>query len=81
MRPSGFVMTMILIGLGTGGCSFSRNDTSAYAKADDNDLTGSIARLAKEAVPTETKRDQCVVMRPNGAVVVRHWIIALFGGA
>jgi surface antigen len=54
MRPSGFVMTMILIGLGTGGCSFSRNDTSAYAKADDNDLTGSIARLAKEAAPTET---------------------------
>ncbi|MCK1651511.1 hypothetical protein IVA88_08665 [Bradyrhizobium sp. 149] len=47
-------MTIILIGLGTGGCSFSRNDKSAYAKADDSDLTGSIAMLAKEAAPTET---------------------------
>jgi surface antigen len=54
MRPSGFVMTMILIGLGAGGCSFSRNETSAYAKADDSDFTGSIARPAKEAAPTET---------------------------
>lgn len=44
IRPSGFVMTMILIGLGSSGCSFSRNDTRAYAKADDSDLTGSIAR-------------------------------------
>ena len=36
-------MTIILIGLGTGGCSFSRGDKSAYAKAEDSDLTGSIA--------------------------------------
>jgi surface antigen len=54
IRPSGFVMTIILIGLGAGGCSFSRNDKSAYAKADDSDLTGSIARPAKDAPPTET---------------------------
>ncbi|MDE5443047.1 hypothetical protein GWG65_16605 [Bradyrhizobium sp. CSA207] len=54
MRPSGFVMTMILIGLGAGGCSFSRSESSAYAKADDSDLTGSIVRAAKEAAPTET---------------------------
>ncbi|QQO13283.1 hypothetical protein JJB99_28340 [Bradyrhizobium diazoefficiens] len=47
-------MTMILIGLGAGGCSFSRNDSSAYAKADDGDLTGSIARPAKDAPPSET---------------------------
>ncbi|UFW51939.1 MULTISPECIES: RT0821/Lpp0805 family surface protein [Bradyrhizobium] len=45
-------MTIILIGLGAGGCSFSRNDKTAYAKADDSDLTGSIAR--KDAPPTET---------------------------
>ena len=43
---------MMLIGLGAGGCSFSRNDKTAYAKADDSDLTGSIAR--KDAPPTET---------------------------
>jgi hypothetical protein len=54
MRPSGLAMTMILIGLGAGGCSLSRNDTKAYAKADDNDLTGSIARPAREAPPTDT---------------------------
>ena len=54
IRPSGFAMTVILIGFGTGGCSFSRNDTSAYAKAADSDLTGSIMRPAKDAAPTET---------------------------
>ena len=37
-------MTVILIGFGTGGCSFSRNDTSAYAKAADSDLTGRNAK-------------------------------------
>ncbi|WP_445819550.1 RT0821/Lpp0805 family surface protein [Bradyrhizobium sp. ISRA442] len=48
-------MTMILIGLGTGGCSFSRNDTGGpFAKADEGDLTGSITRSAKDAAPTET---------------------------
>ncbi len=47
-------MTIILVGLGAGGCSFSRTDQSAYAKADDSDLTGSIARPAKDAPPTET---------------------------
>ncbi|MEY9883323.1 surface antigen [Bradyrhizobium sp. USDA 328] len=54
IRPSGLGVTMILIGLGTGGCSFSRNDMSAYARTDDSDLTGSIARPARDAAPTET---------------------------
>ena len=53
MRSSPFVMTMILIGLGAAGCSMSRTDTNAYAKADDGDLTGSITR-PKDAAPTET---------------------------
>ncbi|SFV16811.1 outer membrane surface antigen [Bradyrhizobium arachidis] len=52
IHRSGLVVTIILIGLGAGGCSFSRNDKTAYAKADDSDLTGSIAR--KDAPPTET---------------------------
>jgi surface antigen len=47
-------MTTILIALSAGGCSLSRNDGNAYAKAEDGDLTGSIARPAKPAVPTET---------------------------
>ncbi|KYH00932.1 signal peptide protein [Bradyrhizobium sp. DOA1] len=46
-------MTMILIGCGAGGCSFSRSDGSAYAKAEDNDLTGSITRPTN-GPPTET---------------------------
>lgn len=54
MRPTGLAITMILIGLGAGGCSFPRNGISAYAKVDDSDLTGSIAPSAKEAAPTET---------------------------
>lgn len=52
MRLSGLAVTMILIGLGAGGCSLSRTD--AYAQADDSDLTGSIARPAREAAPTES---------------------------
>ena len=54
IRPSSLVTTIILIGLGAGGCSFSRGDKSAYAKADDSDLTGSITVPAKDAPPTET---------------------------
>lgn len=52
MRLSGLAVTMILIGLGAGGCSLSRTD--AYAQTDDSDLTGSIARPAREAAPTES---------------------------
>jgi surface antigen len=53
MRPSGLAVTMILIGLGAGGCSLSRTDAGAYPKAEDGDLTGSIAR-PKDVAPTET---------------------------
>src|SRR5215471_16539298 len=47
IRPTSLVMTMILIGLGTGGCSLSRNDGGALAggplaKMDKSDVTGSI---------------------------------------
>ena len=38
---------MILIGLGAGGCSLSRNDGDAFAKMDDSEVTGSIARPAR----------------------------------
>ncbi|MGY8668212.1 RT0821/Lpp0805 family surface protein [Bradyrhizobium sp. UFLA05-109] len=55
IRPSSLVMTMILIGLGTGGCSFSRNDggilaKGPFAKMDESDVTGSITSRA----PTES---------------------------
>ena len=54
IRPAGAVVTLILIGLGSGGCSMSRGD-GALAKMDDKDkeVTGSIG-LAPTPVPTET---------------------------
>jgi hypothetical protein len=48
----GAVMTAILIGIGSGGCSLSRGD-GAFAKMDDNEVTGSIGP-AKPPVPTES---------------------------
>ena len=47
-------MTLILIGVGSGGCSFSRGD-GAYAKMESDDLTGSVgAAQASPPIPTET---------------------------
>ena len=47
-------MTLLLVGLGAGGCSFSRGD-GAFAKMDDNEVTGSLgAGQAGPPVPTET---------------------------
>ena len=52
--PAGAVMTLILIGVGTGGCSMSRTD-GAFAKMGDGDMTGSIgAAQASAPAPTET---------------------------
>ena len=52
-------MTMILIGLGAGGCSVSRNDGSAlavgpFAKMDDSDVTSSITGQARDTAPTDS---------------------------
>jgi hypothetical protein len=52
--PAGAVMTLILIGIGSGGCSLSRTD-SAFAKMGDNDVTGSIGPApARPPAPTES---------------------------
>ena len=51
--PRGAVMTLILIGLGSGGCSLSRPD--AYARMDAPDVTGSLSKQPGTApVPTES---------------------------
>lgn len=51
--PSGAVMTLILIGLGSGGCSMSRPD--AYARMSAADVTGSLGKQPGTApVPTES---------------------------
>jgi surface antigen len=52
--PAGAVMTLILIGAGSGGCSLSRTD-GAFAKMDDNEVTGSTgAAQASAPAPTES---------------------------
>jgi hypothetical protein len=48
-------MTLILIGVGVGGCSMSRTD-SAFAKMDDGEPTGSVAP-AKPHAPLPTDAD------------------------
>jgi surface antigen len=53
MRPAGAVMTLILIGVGSSGCSLSRSDS--MAKMDDKDMTGSIVAVPANApAPTES---------------------------
>ena len=52
--PAGAVVTLFLIGVGSGGCSFSRGD-AAFAKMDDNEVTGSLkSGPSGPPVPTET---------------------------
>ncbi len=51
--PTGAAMTLILIGLGSGGCSLSRPD--AYARMNAADVTGSLAKQpATPPAPTES---------------------------
>ncbi len=45
------MLTLILIGSGSGGCSLSRTD--AFARMDDSEATGSLGQGAEKA-PTET---------------------------
>ena len=53
IHPAGAVVTLILIGVGAGGCSLSRSD--AFAKIDDKDVTGSISPTPVSAVmPTDS---------------------------
>jgi surface antigen len=57
MRPAGAVITLILVGVGSGGCSLSRID-GAFAKMQKPEVTGTlgIAGLGTVggAVPTES---------------------------
>jgi 17 kDa outer membrane surface antigen len=49
-------MTLILIGLSSGGCSLSRTD-GAFARMDDKDVTGSIAAARPASAPAPTEGD------------------------
>jgi surface antigen len=50
ISPVGAVVTLILIGLGAGGCSLSHT-RGAFAGMDENEVTGSIA--ANDPAPTD----------------------------
>jgi surface antigen len=49
----GAVMSLILIGVVTGGCSLSRPE-AAFARMEDHELTASIGAAAGGSAPTET---------------------------
>jgi surface antigen len=54
ISPADAVMILILIGLGAGGCSLNRADSS-FARMGDGDVTGSIgAAQASGPAPTES---------------------------
>jgi surface antigen len=50
---AGAVMTLFLIGVGSGGCSLSRPE-AAFAKMDDNEATGAVGGGQGEPVPTDS---------------------------
>ena len=47
-------MTMILLGLGSSGCSLSRSDGSAFARMEEKEVTGTVTPPASPPVPTES---------------------------
>ena len=54
--PAGAVMTLILIGMGSGGCSLSRSDAS-FARIEGKDVTGSIGAAQPASGPAPTESD------------------------
>jgi surface antigen len=46
-------MTLILLGVGSGGCSLARTD-GAFAKMDDNEVTSSLVTQTGGPAPTES---------------------------
>ena len=69
-------MTLILIGLGSGGCSLSRTD-GAFARMDDRDVTGS---LGSAPAPSPTDGDLAFARNAASDVLTKgdkdssqHW--------
>jgi surface antigen len=67
--PAGAVMTLILIGVGAGGCSMSRPDHS-FARMDNNDVTGSIG-AAEASGPAPTDSDLAFARNAASDVLAR----------
>jgi surface antigen len=62
-------MTLILIGVGAGGCSLNRTDSS-FARMDDSDVTGSIS-AAKSKGPAPTESDLAFARNAASDVLTR----------
>jgi surface antigen len=58
-------LILILIGIGSGGCSLSRTDR-AFAKMDDSDVTGSIGS-AQERMPAAAPTEGDLAFARNAA--------------
>ena len=53
IHPVGAVMTLVLVGFGSAGCSLSRPD-GAFARMEDREVTGSVTPVAAPPMPTES---------------------------
>jgi surface antigen len=69
ISPAGAVMILILIGLGAGGCSLNRTDSS-FARMGDGDVTGSIG-AAQASGPTPTESDLAFARNAASDVLTR----------
>src|SRR5664279_2307351 len=62
-------MTLILIGVGSGGCSLSRSD-GAFAKMEEHEVTGSIG-AAQASVPVPTESDLAFARKAASDVLTK----------
>jgi hypothetical protein len=63
-------MTLILIGMGSGGCSMPRGD-GAFARMDDNEVTGSVDVAQPPASPTPTESDMAFTRNAASDVLTK----------
>jgi len=78
MGPTGTVMTLILIGIGSSGCAMSHID-SAFARMGDQGATGSIG-FARNSAPAPTASDLAFARNAASDVLAKgdkdssqHW--------
>jgi surface antigen len=69
MSPAGAVMTLILIGVGAGGCSLNRSDSS-FARMGDSDMTGSLG-AARSEPPEPTEADLALARNAASDVLTK----------
>ena len=69
ISPAGAVMTLILIGVGAGGCSLNRSDSS-FARMGDGDMTGSLG-AARSEPPAPTEADLALARNAASDVLTK----------